>query len=123
MFILASLALTALSVLTFVRHSLTPPVLTAVAAIFMGAAGFASLGFTGIGLTVAAHIGEPVPESLTGGAIEWLIQVSSAILTQLTGLNASMGFVGCCITSWVITIPLLIFYKSPEAIAHANAGK
>jgi hypothetical protein len=82
MFVLCSVALAGLTVLTYVARcdtktdcNMSKSSIQAVAIVLMGLAGVSCLGFTGIGLTVAGRIGEPVPEALTGGAIEWAIQV------------------------------------------------
>jgi len=67
----------------------------------MGVMGGCSIGFLGIGLQAASEVAEPVPETISAGLVEWFIQISAAVLTQMS--SGGPGLKPCVVVLWIFT--------------------
>lgn len=78
----------------------------AFALIMMTVAGAGLIGFLGIGLQAASEVAHPVGETYSAGLVEWMIQISAAVLTQVS--TVQIGFWLCVAVTWVV-VPLFVF--------------
>ena len=76
------------------------------ALIMMTIAGAGLIGFLGIGLQAASEVAHPVGETYSAGLVEWMIQISAAVLAQVS--TVQIGFWLCVAMTWVV-VPLFWF--------------
>ena len=70
------------------------------ALVMMTVAGAGLIGFLGIGLQAASEVAHPVGETYSAGLVEWMIQISAAVLTQVS--TVQIGFWLCVAVTWLV---------------------
>ncbi|KAK3282860.1 hypothetical protein CYMTET_9421 [Cymbomonas tetramitiformis] len=113
-FLVASITFTLMTILTYSHKVISKEVEYVLYVVLMSFGGAASLGFISLGLASAAETAHPVSETYSSGAVEWLLQGFGALLIQMS--TANVGFILCAIMCWIVTIPLLFFYKTPTQL-------
>ena len=130
-FVVASLSLTALTVLCHFKdhfdknHSGSGSaegnnLLYGLCLMFMGLSGVTTLGFIGPALSKACRLVPKIPHSWSGGGVEWWIQVFGAVLALVS--TESVGFAAVAGCSWVATF-LLFFAKRWEVKDEETSGE
>lgn len=115
-FVAAALALVGLAVLTVpaVLRALSSDTLFALLVPLMAVAGVGSIGFVSLGLRIAVQVAEPVSEVYSGGVVEWWIQMSGVVFTQLS--TCSIGFTATAagtVASAVVMLCTLRWWAAP----------
>ena len=116
-FVAAALALVGLAALSqpAVLHALSSDTLFALLVPLMALAGLGSIGFVSLGLRIAVLVAEPVSEVYSAGAVEWWIQITGVLFTQLSGCG--IGFTATAagtVASAVVMLGALRVWPAPQ---------
>jgi len=111
MFVVTSLALVALNILTLAQGRMHKATLYPLLVVFMGLCGASSLGFIGVALSAVVESTYPVAGEYSGFLVEWWLQIFAAVLTQVATLAGAYAFVVCGIATWLTTALMLLLYR------------
>jgi MFS family permease len=110
-FLGSAVSLSGLTVLGWVQSSLSHELLYILLLVLMAVCGACSLGFIGIALSAVIETTYPIDSHLSGGMVEWWLQVVGAILTQVATAAAAQAFLVCAVATWLVTLLMLFVYR------------
>ena len=111
MFVGASVGLGAVVATSAVQEQLSPGLLYALLVALMVLCGTMTLGFIGVALSAVVETTHPCSPELSGGMVEFFVQLLGAGFTDGGMLLGSQAFTLCAAAIWLTTALMLTAYR------------
>lgn len=112
MFLGTSLSLGGLIAMSWCQDLVSHAVLYFLLIVLMGLCGATSLGFIGIALSAVVETVHPVSSEVSGGAVEWWVQIWGFVLAEAGGVaDSAYAFQICAVATWLVTMLMLTSYR------------